>query len=349
LRRSGWANCILPGESGEVQGEVRYTAKSVVVPDENNGRNERPINRAEQNLRILLPTDLRDNFDCIQIARIARSSTAGFQLVSDFVPPLLSIKASPHIDGMVRTLLERMNARSSELAARFTEAGADARDITPANLRAFLHFACVNGAIPVLAHYRNALQAHPEDLYRFLAFLAGQLSTFNARRLHPRDVPEYDHQALGPTFTALERIIVDLLELEVGTGYIVIPLTPIGEGRFHATFPRPSLLEPGSALILTVTAEDLAERDILSGANRMVLASVDRIQQKINNRLPGLPLHHMAVPPPAIPRRRATYYFQLDNRGQDWEAIKSAMNMALDLPGEFRQAQLELLALEGKG
>lgn len=348
-RKSGWANCLLPGETGEASGEVRYTAGSVSVPDENSGRNERTIVSAGQNLKVLLGTDLRDNFDCLPLARVMRSSSGGYQLVEDFVPPLLNIKASPFLDRMVRSLLERLTARSSELAARFTEAGADARDITPANLRAFLHFACVNRAIPVLSHFKNAEAAAPDDLYLFLAGLAGELSTFNARRLHPRDVPAYAHDLPGETFAALERLIVDLLELEVSQGYIVIALVGAGEGRWHASFPKASLLEPGSALILAVAAEDMGEPQLLAGAGRIILASIDRIQQKINNRLPGLPLRHMAVPPPAIPRRRGVYYFQLDSRGSDWEAIRGAMNLALDVPGELRGAQLELLALEGKG
>ena len=89
------------------------------------------------------------------------------------------------------------------------------------------------------------------------------------------------------------------------------------------------------------------ERDVQAGASRVILASVDRIQQKINMRLPGLPLHLMAVPPPAIPRRRGTVYLQLDARGGDWEAIKMARNLAVDIPQDLRAAQFELLALEG--
>ena len=346
-RKVGWSNCILPGETGEVAGEVRYAARAVQVPDENNGRNERTVIRAEQNLRILLSTDPRDNFDALPVARIGRTSAGGFQLLEEYMPPTLSIKSSRFTTRLVQSLLERLTARSSELGARFTEAGADARDITPANLRAFLHFAVVNGAIPILAHYKNG-DAHPEDLYRFMASLAGQLSTFNARKLHPRDIPPYEHYKLGEVFTTLERLVIDLLELEVSQGYVVIPLIPAGEGRFQATFPRASLLEPGSALILTVTAEDLGERDLMSGAGRIILASLDRIQQKINNRLPGLPINHMAVPPPAIPRRRGTYYFQLDARGADWDAIRAAMNMAVDVPKDLVGAQIELLGLEGR-
>jgi type VI secretion system protein ImpJ len=348
VRRNGWANCLLPGQAGDAAGEVRFVARPVTVPDENSGRNDRPILRADQNLRLLLGNDQRDNFETLPLARVIRSSAGGYALHAEFVPPLLSIKASPVVSELVRGLVERLSARSSELGARFTEAGADARDVTNANLRAFMNFFVVNGALPLLAHARNTPNTHPETLYRLLAGLAGQLSTFNARRLHPRDLPDYDHLEPGPVMKSLERSLLDLLELEVSQGYEVIPLIPAGEGRLTARIPRATFFEPGAALILTIGGDSIGESDVQGGVRRLVLASVDRIQQKINNRLPGLALHPLPVPPPAIPRRRNTWYFQLDSRGADFEAIRAAMNLAMDVPVELQPATLELLGLEGK-
>lgn len=346
-RRTGWANCLLPGETGDVAGDVRYVARGVTLADENTGKNDRPVNRAELNLKLITGNEPRDNYDCLQIARIVRSSAGGYALHDVWTPPLLNVKASPWLERVLRGLLERLTARSSELAGRFTDAGSDARDITPANLRAFLQFSMINQTIPMLAHFRDAASTHPETMYRYFATLAGGLATFNSKRLHPRDVPPYQHEALGEIFAALERILIDLLEVGPQQGYIVIPLVPIGEGRQQATFDRDSLLEPSTTLILAITGETMDERDVQAGASRVILASVDRIQQKINMRLPGLPLHIMAVPPPAIPRRRGTVYLQLDARGGDWEAIKMARNLAVDIPMDLRAAQFELLALEG--
>lgn len=346
IRRSGWPNCLAPGGEAE-EGETRYVARPVLVADENTGRNERSLYRAEQSLRLLLSSDNRDNYDCVPIARVARSSSGGYTPHAEFVPPVLSTQASPFLTGMVRSLLERLVARSSELGARFSEGGADARDITPANLRAFLQLSVVNGAIPVFAHMKALETLHPERLYTVLAELAGRLSTFNPAKVKPRDLPEYDHANLGPAFAALERTIVDLLELRHADAYVVVPLAPVGEGRFHAAFAKESLLEPNSTLILTASSEQMGEREILAVAQRVLISSVDRIQQKVNNRLPGLALHPLAVPPPAVPRRRGTTYFQLDARGPEWEAIRGAKNLAIDVPPEWRPLALELLGIEG--
>lgn len=346
-RRSGWANCLLPGETGDVAGDVRYVARSVTLADENTGKNDRAVNRGELNLRLLTGVEPRDNYDCLQVARVVRTSAGGYMLHDVWCPPLLNVKASPFIDRVLRSLLERLSARSTELAGRFTDAGSDARDITPANLRAFLQFSIINQTIPILAHFRDAQATHPESMHRLLAGLVGGLTTFNSRRLHPRDVPSYNHDAIGETLAALERLLVDLLEVGPQQGYTVIPLTPAGDGRKQGTFDRDSLLEPTTTLILAITGESMDERDIQSGASRVIMAAADRIDQKINMRLPGLPLHLMAVPPPAIPRRRGTVYLQLDTRGGDWEAIRMSRVLALDIPMDLRQAQFELLALEG--
>ena len=69
--------------------------------------------------------------------------------------------------------------------------------------------------------------------------------------------------------------------------------------------------------------------------------------------LRGLPLQLVAVPPPAIPRRRNTYYYQLDTRGssseaqKDWEAIAASRGLSIEIPRDIRSAQFELLGLEG--
>ncbi len=353
LRRTGWPNCRLAEDASEDRAEVRYLAKAFAIEDENTGRDERTIQRAELNLRLLTGVESRDNFECLRIARVAKSAAGGFQLVDDYVPPLLAIEGSAHLVHLTRALLERLVVRSSGLAERFTEGGADGRDITPANLREFLRFLVVNGAIPHLAHLRETPAAHPEQLYRTLAGLVGQLATFNARRMHPRDVPAYVHEDAGPVFAELQRMIVELLESGASHGYVVIPLTTTGEGRFQAQIEKDALLQPTAGLYLSIASESIGERDVLESAKRIIVASPDRIEQKLSMNLRGLPLQLVTVPPPAIPRRRNTWYYQLDTRGstaeaqKDWEAIAAGRALAMDIPRNLLAAQFELLGLEG--
>jgi len=347
--RSGWPNTKL-NEDADGGEELRYHARTVSVPDQNTGRDERSVQRAEQNLQILVGTDLRDNYETIPLARVQRSATGEFQLVPEFVPPLLALNASTYLGQLCRSLLERLSSRSTELAGRFTDAGINTKDITTANLRAFLQFSAINTIIPQLAHFREVGQIHPEQFYSAFASLVGTLCTFNPSRYHPRDIPPYNHLELGSLFKQLESMMVDLLDIkEVSHGYEVLPLVPSGEGRFQTNFQKESSLAPSTMLILSVSGEAVPEATAVGAISqgRLILSSSDRIDQKLSMSLPGLPLRHLPLPPPAIPRTQGTNYFQLDSIGSDWDAIKEAKNLVLQIPPDLRTLQYELLSLEG--
>lgn len=346
LRRTGWPNTDLSEGTEEGKEEARYRAKTVQVADENTGRNERPVQKAELNLKILRENDLRDNFECLRVAQVTRSSRGEFGLVKDYVPPMLSVHASPFLLQTCRSLLERLNVRSTELSGRFTEGGTSSRDITPANLRAFLQLSVINSVVPALSHIRETEGVAPVDFYNVLAGLVGQLCTFNPAKHHPRDVPQYDHVALGPTFAALERQVVDLLEFsEIQHGYEVVPLQVSGENQYQGAFHGEGMLQPGSALILSLASEEIRDQAILESSRRVIVTSLDRLARLVALNMPGVPLRHMPVPPPAIPRRRNTYYFQLEYAGGDWEAIRESRAIAIKLPGGLAGCQIELLSL----
>ncbi len=347
--RSGWPNTKLSEDAtgGE---ELRFVSRSVSVPDQNTGRDERALQRAEQNLQILLGTQMRDNYECLHIARVQRSSTGEYQLDPNFVPPLLAISGSEYLMKICRGLLERLSSRSSELGSRFTDAGVNARDITPANLRAFLQFSAINTVLPQLAHLREVGTIHPETFYRMFAGLVGQLCTFNPKQFHPRDVPAYNHVELGAVFGQLQSMLVELLDIkEVAQGYDVIPLTPGADGRYTGQLAKEAYFQPSTALILSLAGDAVAEEQVLPAITRVICTSQDRIDQKMAMSLPGLPLRHMAVPPPAIPRSQLTYYFQLEMAGADWEAIRESRSLALQVPPDLRGLKVELLGLVGLG
>jgi type VI secretion system protein ImpJ len=270
-------------------------------------------------------------------------------MVPEFVPPILSIQASPFVVRVCRVLHEAFTSRASELTNRFIEGGVDARDITASNLRAFMQFFAINGAIPRLAHIRETEGARPQDLYRILAEIAGQLCTFQAGKYRARDVPAYNHQALGGTFGGLEVLIRDLLKDSDQDPYRVIPLIAVGGDQYDAQLPTHEVFETDAVLYLSLVSEGMLDRSILEAAARVIVSAPGRIAQLVQHNLPGLRIEHVPVPPPAIPRRRGTLYFQLENRGDHWEAIRTSSSLAVKLPPVLGESQVELILLGGKG
>ncbi len=350
-RRTGWPNHVRRGDAGEGTGEARFTIAEVTVADETSGRNDRSIERAQQNFKVLLPQDQREHYEHIPLARVTQQATGDFRLVEEFVPPAIALQASPYLVRVTRGLLERLSALSTKFGSRFGDGGIDARDITPANLRFFLHFAAVNTAIPALAHLREHPSAHPEVAYRALSALAGQLTAFKASRFHPRDVPLYRHDALGKTFADLERILIELLDIrDEDQGYGVLQLDSDGHGRY-AVVVDDRYLSGSAALILSVASEGLSEDQIqdVVRRGRLIVASADAIDAKIARNIPGLPLAHLSRPPSVIPPRGGTLYFELDRRDREWEAISATKKIAVQIPAELRDGStIELLGVEAR-
>ena len=81
--------------------------------------------------------------------------------------------------------------------------------------------------------------------------------------------------------------------------------------------------------------DELNER----GADLIAQKAIDR------ERLPGVPLKHVATPPSALPVKLDYQYFVLDRSGPDWEAIRRARNLAVYVPSDLPDPQLELVLL----
>jgi type VI secretion system protein ImpJ len=62
----------------------------------------------------------------------------------------------------------------------------------------------------------------------------------------------------------------------------------------------------------------------------------------------GLTLTHLPSPPPAIPARVETQYFSVSRDGPFWDHIVQTHRVGIYVPGEFTDAELELLVLLDK-
>ena len=95
-----------------------------------------------------------------------------------FVPPLLEVRASDYLRGLVNGLLEILSAKSTQLA------GGRRRKPEPGGLhrsgyRKLLAALTVNSHIPVLSHLLQGQRCHPEELFSALTALGASLTTFS--------------------------------------------------------------------------------------------------------------------------------------------------------------------------
>jgi type VI secretion system protein ImpJ len=173
--------------------------------------------------------------------------------------------------------------------------------------------------------------------------LAGALTTFSST-VHPRDLPGYDHAALGACFTRLDALLRELLETVVPANHVSLPLREV-EPSIYATAIEQDRYLAAPQIYLAVSAQTRPDELIRKVPQLLKLSSADQIQQLVRQALPGVALRHVPVPPSAVPVKLTHQYFQLDRAGPAWDAIRQARNASVYVPSDFPEAQIELLIL----
>ncbi|MBI3871711.1 MAG: type VI secretion system baseplate subunit TssK [candidate division Zixibacteria bacterium] len=324
---------------------TRYEQAFAMVPDEVTGEHEREIGYARKRLLLLFSGEELEGFDTVQIAEIERSPEGVDQLRESYVPPLLAIGASGWLTKELRGVLETASAKSQSLADQVRQRTPTLTEFSTTDLPNFLKLHTVNAYIPALSHHLQHPGLHPEDLFGVLAQFAGHLSAFKVGE-HPRDLPGYRHDRLESTFRPLIAKLRELLEAVVEAHFVRIPLQRVDPSRCDGQVDNPELFA-SSDFYLGVSA-DVSESHLAAEFPKHAkVVSPDKIARLIGGNLPGVNLIFLQLPPAAIPRRAGMVYFRIDPRGDRWEFIKKASQIAIYAPpGEFPNWEVECLAVE---
>ena len=321
----------------------RYLAEITSVRDDNTGTGEKPIQIARKNLRLLAANETREGSSALRIANIERTEAGAFHLNPRFVPPLLEVRASDYLRGLINGILEILSAKSTQLAGGRRQKNQSLADFTASDIANFWLLYTVNSHIPVLNHLIQGQRCHPEELFSELTALGASLTTFSTT-LRPRDLPLYDHLNLSRVFADLDEKLRLLLETVVPTNVVSLPLKLVRNTIYAAAIEQDKYLA-NTRMYLAFSA-DSSEDTIIRKVPQLVKAcSASQIDQLVNMALPGIALSHVSVPPSAIPVKMKYQYFSLNQAGPAWEAVTRARNFAAHVPGEFVNPQMELLIL----
>jgi len=177
--------------------------------------------------------------------------------------------------------------------------------------------------------------------------LAGALTTFSLK-IHPRDLPAYDHDNLGACFTDLDEKLRLLLETVVPSNYVALPLKLVQPSIYATSIDNDKYLSH-TRMYLAVSA-DTSQAELIAKAPQLIkICSADAIEHLVQRALPGAPLTHVPTPPSAIPIKLNYQYFTLSQSGGSWEAVVRARNLAAWVPADFPNPQLELIIVLPQG
>jgi type VI secretion system protein ImpJ len=323
-------------------GSSRYRAEIAVFRDENTGTSEKPVQIARKNLRLLSQDDPREGYTTLRIARVQRTETGTLQLDPRFVPPLVDFSASEYLVSIARRLVEILSARSSSIAAGRREKNRSLADFTAADIPNFWLLYTINTAFPIFRHLFETRGGHPEALYAAMLELAGALTTFSLK-IHPRDLPAYDHQELGACFTDLDEKLRTLLDTVLPSNFVSLPLRP-AHPSIYATSIDNDKYFVNTKMYLAVSAEAPQAKIVNSTPQLVKVGSGSQIEHLVQRALKGVPLTHVTAPA-SIPVKLNYQYFSLSQGGDAWQKIVRERNLAAYVPDDLPNPQMELIIL----
>jgi type VI secretion system protein ImpJ len=297
----------------------------------------------ELRLHLMLDNEERNNFSCLELARVQESRPdKGIILDTAFLPTCLDCSASPILKGFITELQGLLEHRCEALVGRVSDGGRGG----VAEIADFLLLLLVNRSLPLITHLANLPGLHPEAFYRSALQLAGELATFTSEQKRAPEFPPYQHNDQESTFTPLMKELRHSLSMVLEQNAIAIPLEERKYGVRVATIADKSLLH-NAQFVLAIKADVSQEMLQSTFPSQLKIGAVEHIRQMVNSGLPGIGLRLLPVAPRQIPYHAGFTYFELDQTSSHWEGLEQSGAFAMHVSGDFPGLTMEFWSIKG--
>ena len=322
---------------------VRYVTEQVQATDLYTNALESEIGSLKVNVRLMMDVENRDGNLSVPLVRLSKGPTGAWSADEAFVPPLLELQGSPAVQAMLRRLVDILLVKSQALTASHRERVKSIVEYGTSDIASFWLLHTVNRTFPLLSHLLQFPQAHPEEVYKDLAQLAGELITFSSS-LTLNDIPPYTHEGLTETFQRFDTLIRQLLETVISNRYAVIPLVSTRPSFFVGRLESDHLTE-NTDYYLSVSSEHPASQIIEAVPLKLKVGSPDDVEKILNSAMAGVRLNHVTQTPAAVPVRIGNHYFELDPHGTIYDRMIKARSVCLYVPQLLPDMKFELIAV----
>ena len=292
-------------------------------------------------LRYLLDSAELAGYSRLGLARIIEVQADRRVMLDDrFVPPCLRVSANPLLGNLTAELVGMLSQRAEVLAARLGQPGA--RGV--ADVADFLLLQTVNRWQPLLAHWADAGNVHPEELFATLVQVAGELATFTAPDKRASVYPAYRHDDLQRSFAPVVADLRRSLSFVLETNAVAIPLQDPKFGIRVGPITDRNLLR-ASQFVLAVSADIAGEQLRRLFPNKVKIGAVEHIRELVNVALPGIAVRALPVAPRQIPFQANAAYFELDRSSPHWQQMANSGGFGIHVSDEFPNLGIELWAI----
>ncbi|VAW94486.1 Uncharacterized protein ImpJ/VasE [hydrothermal vent metagenome] len=311
------------------------------VSDENDPNRQREVMLGRPNLILLSGEESRENFASLQIAELVNDGDDNYTLVEDFIPTSARMNASPRLISMMQSILELFSSKARVLNEQRKQMSAQIATFGHTDVSNFLVLQTLSGAIPVLRHFKDNPQLHPEQLYQLLVRVIGQLCPFSFD-IDVHGVPKYRHNDLTKTFDAIEQQMRGLIDVAMPDKMATLQLTKEADLLWSIDNIDSKHLKGNDFYIAVLSPMDDPmwvkhfEKIVKVGAR----ADIEMI---VASAMPGVRMVHMQRPPSNLPIKSGYEYFRVERKGDFWKRINSERTLGVYLPKAFRKIKMEIV------
>jgi len=327
----------------EAKGLARYTAYETEVADCNGeGQSNTSVTCARADFRLLLGDEHHgQGYVRLQVCEVALTSADGaVTLEPGFIPSFLDVHGSPFLLSCLKEVIGLLDHRAEMLGGRLHGQGGTRGDAAGD----LLMLQSANRSGLLLRHLLNSDAVHPEELYRALLGLLGDLCASGEACNQPIGEYKYAHADQAASFNAVIGTLRQLLAQVPEERAIELGLQARQYGIHAALLPDPSLLERASFVIAaTATCEPEALRQRLP--THLKVGPVEHIRQLVNLHLPGIRVRPLAVAPRQIALHPAHAWFVIEPTAQERAQLERSGGFAFHASGEFCELQLRFWAI----
>jgi len=300
-----------------------------------------PLEVGGMSTRLLPHSQPMDGLLRIPMAQIVECrADRRVMLDQDFMPTASSTQATARLSTFLSELLGLLHQRGEALASRVSKTDRGGA----AEIADFLMLQLINRYQPLIAHLAEAPLLHPEEFYRLLLSMAGELATFTSSSKRAEIFPPYRHEALRESF---EPVIVALrvaLSAVMEQTAVAIPLHQRKFGVWVGVLSDLTLLDTAS-FILAAKADLKSEDMRRQLPTQSKIGPVEKIRDLVNLQLPGIGVSPMAVAPRQLPYTSGYLYFECDKHSPMWKTLKTSGGIAMHFGSGFAGLDLQLWAV----
>lgn len=322
---------------------ARYVKREIEVIDSNTVDSSAiAINCAQPDFRLILGDEENNSaFVSLKICHILDcSSDKAIVLDGEYIPTYLNLHASPVLLSSLKEVISMLVHRGDRLAERINASG----KTQSAEVGDLLMLQLINRTEPLLRHYLRADKVQPEEVYKELLGLYGELATYASESKRPSLDYYYLHSDQGLCFRRLMERLRQVLSMVLEQHAIELLLQQRAYGIQVSPLHDHTMLS-NSKFILAASASCDSEHLRKNLPAYLKCGPVERIRQLVNLHLPGIKIKALPVAPRQIPFHSGKIYFALELTSDDLAQLESSGGFAFHVSGSFDNLELKFWAI----